>query len=139
MKIQHGERNRISDFGFRISDFKYHAALSWRAGGIVQRTEKPLFAFQQRNDFLLVPEMVAAGDYIHAGGENLLSRLGRDAGTPGGVFTVGDDGIKTVLLAQLRNELFGCATARFTHDVADEKQFHGADGREKAADCRMEA
>src|SRR5439155_18594709 len=53
----HGNRNRISDFGFRISDFKYHAALSRRAGRIVQRTEKPLFAFQQRNDFLLVPEM----------------------------------------------------------------------------------
>src|SRR5207249_3154752 len=47
--------------------------------------------------------------------------------------------IEFVLLAESRNKLFDGTTAEFTHDVADEKQFHAADSKEKAADCRMEA
>src|SRR5207247_690310 len=103
------------------------------------RTEKPLFVFEQRDDIFLVPEMVAAGDEVHPGGENLLGRIWRDAGTPGGIFAVGNHHIEFVLLAESRNKLFDGTTAGFTHDVADEKQFHAADSKEKAADCRMEA
>src|SRR5206468_4448105 len=55
------------------------------------------------------------------------------------IFSVGEDGIDAVPLAQLRNEFFDRTPAGFTHDVTDEKQFHGTDSTEKPAHCRMEA
>ena len=42
--------------------------------------------------------MVAAGDDVHAGGEDFLGGLGRDARAAGGVLAVGDDEVKPVLL-----------------------------------------
>ena len=49
--------------------------------------------------------MVAAGDDVHAGGENFLGGLGRDAGAAGGVFAVGNDEIERVLFAQFGQQV----------------------------------
>jgi hypothetical protein len=68
--------------------------------------------------------MVAAGDYLHAGGEDFLRRGGRDTRTTGGIFPVGDDQMNAVLLPQFRNEFPYGTPARLPHDVADEKNLH---------------
>ena len=49
--------------------------------------------------------MVAAGDDVHAGGEDFFGGLGRDAGAAGGVFAVGNDEIERVLFAQFGQEV----------------------------------
>ena len=68
--------------------------------------------------------MIATGDDIHAGGKHLPGGGGRDAVAAGGVFAVGDDKIKRVLLSQSGNKFPDRAAARLPHDVANEEQFH---------------
>src|SRR5581483_324433 len=74
---------------------------------------------------LLVPEMVAAGDDVHAGGKDFRGRLGRDAGAAGGVFASGDDEIGRMLAAHPWQEFLHRPTPRFTNNVPDEKNLHG--------------
>ena len=59
-------RPGLPDFGLQN-----RAALAGRAGRIIQRTQKTFFVLQQFHDFLLVPQMVAAGDDVHAGAEKI--------------------------------------------------------------------
>jgi hypothetical protein len=113
----------LAEFG--IWDLKTGAALAGRAGRIIQRAQKAFFVGEQFHDFLLVPQMVAGGDDVHARGKNFPGGFGRDAGAAGGVFAVGDDEVERVLLAEFGNKFCNRAPARLSHDVADEKQFHG--------------
>ena len=80
--------------------------------------------------------MIAAGDGIDAGGKNFLRGAGRDAGTAGGIFPVGDDQIEIVCAPQLRHQLLDRAPPRFAHDVADEQNFHGRSFSRSAEFCR---
>src|ERR1019366_7378062 len=82
----------------RTPNFKDGAALAGRAGRIIERAQKAFFVLEQFHDFLLVPQMVAAGDDVHARRKNFPGGLGGDAGAAGGVFAVGDDEIERVLL-----------------------------------------
>lgn len=68
--------------------------------------------------------MIATGNDIDACGEYLLGRLNGNAGTTGGVFTVGDDEIQGVLLTEFGKQFLDCAPPWLANDVADEKQFH---------------
>src|ERR1051326_5076485 len=70
---------RPSPFLLRTSPPPHGAPLPRRAGRIIERPHEPPFALQQGGHFLLVPEMVPAGDHVHAGGEDLLGRLRRYA------------------------------------------------------------
>lgn len=89
-------------------------------GGIIERAEKSWFVRQQFQDLLLVPEMVAAGDDIDAGGKNLPGGFEGNARTAGGVLPVGDDKIQAGLLAQFRQERFDRVASGLADDVADE-------------------
>ena len=105
-------------------DFKNSAPLPRRADGIIERTQKAFFVREQFRHFLLVPQMVAAGDDIHAGVEDFPGGFGGDAGAAGGVLAVGDDEIERVLFAEFRQKGFDRIASRLTDDVADEEQFH---------------
>ena len=120
------KREEVSSSAFRIPSLKNAAPHSGRAGRIIQRAQKPLFVREQFHDLFLIPQMIAAGDDIHAGGKDFFSRFGRDAGAARGVLSVGDNEIQAMLVAQLGQEFRDRAPARLPHDVADEEQFHPA-------------
>ena len=105
LRVQNRNRNRTLAFGLWPLDFKYGAALSRRAGRIIQRSQKAFFAGKQFHDFLLVPQMVAAGDDIHAGREDFPGGFGRDAGAAGGVFAIGDDEIERMLFTEFGQQV----------------------------------
>ncbi len=69
--------------------------------------------------------MVAAGNHVHAGGENFAGGFGRDAGAAGGVFTVGNDEIERMCFTESGQEFLDRAPAGLPHDIANEEQFHG--------------
>ena len=66
-------RLRIATGG-RPGAWKDSAPLPRRAGRIVQRPNEPAFAFEQLYDLLLVPEMIAGGDDVHARLKDFLRR-----------------------------------------------------------------
>jgi hypothetical protein len=90
----------ITATGGRSRIFKIVLPFAGRAGRIIQRTQKTLFVLQQLHDFLLIPQMVAGGDGVHAVAEKFLGDVGRDAVAAGGIFAVGDDDIEAVRLPQ---------------------------------------
>ena len=99
------------DFGPWTLDFKDTAATTVNAGGIIERTEKAFFVREQFHDLFLVPQMIATGNDVHAGGKNFLGGLGRDAGATGGVFTIGDDEIERVSFAKFGQKFLDRAPA----------------------------
>ena len=100
------------------------AALAGRAGRVVQRAHETRLIGEQRDDFLLVPEMVAAGDDVHAAGEEVRRSFRRDAGAAGGVLAIGDDDIERVTTPQDRHQFgHGLTSGRADH-IADEEDFH---------------
>ncbi len=105
-------------------DFKYGAASAGSFGRIIERAEETFLVCEQFHDFFLVPQMIAAGDDVHAGGKNFLGNLGRDAVAAGGVFAVGNDEIELVLFAEFGEKLFDRVASGLAYDVADEEQFH---------------
>ena len=100
-------------------------AASGHVAGVVQRTQKARLAVKQFGHGLLIPQMIAAGDDINAGGKKFARDGRRDAVAAGGVLAVGDDEIQRVFLAQARQDGFDGLAPRFAHDVADEENFHG--------------
>ena len=73
-----------------------------RAGRKVHRAQQPRLALDEDERLALVPGMVAEGDGIGAGGQELVAdRLG-DAEAAGGVLAVDDDAIEPPALAQGR-------------------------------------
>ena len=118
LQVQHRHRRQP----WRLED---RAPLPWRAGRIVQRTNEPAFAFEQLHDFLLVPEMIAAGDDVHARGKDFLRRIATVMPEPPAEFSpLATTRLSRMLRAQLGNEFLDRAPARLPYDVRDEQQFH---------------
>ena len=92
LRVHHGD-------GRQVADFQNRAAFAGRAGRIIQRTQKARLVLQQFHDFLLIPQMVAGGDGVHAVGEKFRGDVGRDAVAAGGVLAVGDDDVEAVRIA----------------------------------------
>ena len=105
-------------------NFKDAAAAPRHIRRIIERPEQPFFVGEQFHDFLLVPQMVAAGNDVHAGGKNVPGGHGRNTGAAGGVLAVGDDEIERVLFAKFGQEFLDRVASRPPDDVADEEQFH---------------
>jgi len=102
------------------------AAAAGSAGGVIQRAQEARLAFEQLHHFLLVPEMIAAGDDVDARREDFRRRGRGDTGAAGGVFAVGNGDIHTLRLPQMGNQLLNRAPPGLPHDVPNEKQFHRA-------------
>src|ERR1051325_9405270 len=109
-----------------IGDLRDGAPLPWRSGRIIQRPQEARLPLQQRDDFLLIPEVVAGRDDIDAAGEDFLGGLDGNPGTAGSIFTIGNHQTETVLLPQFRNEFLDRAPARLPDDVGDKEHFHAA-------------
>ncbi len=75
-------------------------------------------------DLLLVPQMVAGGDDVHAGVQDFARGVDRDARAAGGVFAVGNDEVKVVGLAQSGQEPAQRVPPRLADNVPDKKKIH---------------
>ena len=93
---------------------------------IIDRTHEAFFTHEQFHHFLLIPQMIAAGDGIHSRSKDFVSHLGRDAVAASGVFAIGDNEVQAVLRAQFGKNEFDGSASGFTHDVANEKNLHAA-------------
>jgi hypothetical protein len=82
---------------------------------------------EQFENFLLIPQMVAARDDIHAGGKYFFGRPGGYARTAGGILPVRDDKIQGEPFPQPGQEHFDGAPSRFSDDITNKKQIHAGD------------
>ena len=73
------------------------------------------------DDFPALPDVVAAGDDVNAGGEKLLHNSRRDAEAGGGVFAIGDAEVDLPLGEDIREPIVHDLAAGRADDVADEK------------------
>jgi hypothetical protein len=101
------------------------AAGARRAGGEVEGTDQSRLAVDVAHDLALVPGMVARGDDIGAGGEDLLADLAGHAEAVGRVLAVDDREIRPQPLLQRRQVRVDGLTAGAADDVAAEQDAHG--------------
>ena len=73
-------------------------AASGRAGRIVDRAQEAVVAVGEGERLALVPDVVAGGDAIGAGRDQLLQNILGDAEAAGGVLAVHDDEVEAMLL-----------------------------------------
>ena len=95
-------------------------------GAVVVRAEHPLVRLEVRVDLLLVPDVVAGGDDVHAGGQD---RVGGRRGQPhpaGDVLAVGGHEVDAARLAQLREQPLDRLAAGLADHVADHQDTAGA-------------
>ena len=94
------------------------------AGRQIARAQDSVFIADKRENFLLVRPMIAGGDAIHTGGEELV---GDGAGQPepaGRVLAIGDHEIQSQALSQHRHLRVHHLAAGPPDDVADEENSH---------------
>ena len=126
LRVQHGDRKASQSPEFWIWDVrKIAAALSRRAGRIIQRAQKTFFVRQQFHDFLLIPQMVAGGDDVHACRKSSPAILGVMPEPPAEFSPLAMTKSSACCSRSLGSKFRDRAPARLPHDVADEKQFHG--------------
>jgi hypothetical protein len=106
------------------------AALAGGVGGIIDRTQETGFVLHELVNFLLIPDMVAAGDDVGAGGEDFGGGVLRDAGAARGIFAIGYAEINAMFGAQPRKKFAHGATARFSNDVSYKKNIQRGDSSE---------
>ena len=99
-----------------------------RAGGEVDRTKQLGRAFDENQRLLLVPGMIAAGNRVGAGVDELLvDRLG-DTEAAGGILAIHRDEIEPPVPHQPGQALEQHGAPAASHDVADEQDTHALRG-----------
>ena len=99
-------------------------APSRSAGRVVHRAQQPRLAFDEDEGLALVPGMVAEGDGVGAGRQDLVAdRLG-DAEAAGGVLAVDDDAVELPAVAKAGQALDHRVAAGPPDDVAEEEKTH---------------
>ncbi len=101
------------------------AAAARRAGRIVRRPDDPIGFIEVAAELALIPDVVAAGDEIDAGGKHFIGGLLGEPKAAGGILAVGDHRVDPMLLACERQMLLQRFATRRTHDVADHEQGDG--------------
>ena len=81
-------------------------------------------AIEIGEDLPPVPGVVAGGEQVEAGLEQIVSALGSDSGAARRVLRVADAEVETVTLPEQRNEVPHRRAAGLCHDVADEEDLH---------------
>ncbi len=92
---------------------------------IVERAQDRCLAIHVRHHVLVVPDVVAGGDDVDAGVEQLFGHLGRDAETGGGVLAVANDEINLVFIPEAGQVFLNGLPAGPSNDVADHQDAHG--------------
>ena len=100
------------------------AAAAGRAGGHVERADQPGLTVHVADDLALVEHVIAGGDQVGAGGQELLTERRRDAEAAGGVLGVDDDGIEGELAPELSKLVEQRLAAGASDHVAAEQQPH---------------
>ncbi len=133
--VERGHEDPALDVQHRVGDAAAGLAeIDSAAGvgaGVVGRAEQAApggALLKEREDFLAVEDVVAAGEDVNAGVEQLLHQRGRDAVAGGGVLAVGDDEVGGVLGGELLRLLAHDAAARAAENVTDKKNVHGEPG-----------
>ena len=101
-----------------------HVAAAPRRVGVVHRANQPRLDADVLEDFLLVPDVIAGRDDIHALRDQAVADLARDAVAAGRVLAVGDDQIDPVMRDERANAHPHQVASGAADDVADEEQFH---------------
>ena len=94
------------------------------AGREVQRAQEPGLGVQQLIGVALLPGVVASGDDVHPGGEDLLDHPGVDPRPARGVLPVGDDELRAEAAAQPGQALTEDPPPRLAVHVPHEKEAH---------------
>ena len=115
-KIQHG----VADAIFRAADIK---AAARRAVRKIRGAQQARLVREKIDNFLAVPDVVAAGDHFDAGGEQILGEARRDAEAGGGIFAVGDAEIDVALREDVREAVVNDLAAGRADNVSDEENF----------------
>jgi hypothetical protein len=89
------------------------------AGGVVRRADQPgAGGVEVRPDLALRPDVVAAGEEIDLGGEELFGRVGGDARPGGRVLGVRDHEVEPLARDEARDEPLHGLPAGLAEDVA---------------------
>jgi hypothetical protein len=75
------------------------------------------------DDFAFVPDVISSGHHVDTQIEKLFSQRRCDSEASRGIFTVGDDQIHGVLLAQFRQAISYDRPPRAPKNVTDKKNF----------------
>ena len=100
-----------------MSDAKLGKRLPRRQGA-----DDPVIGVEHREDVPLTVRVVAEGDAVHSGGEQLLGNPDREPRAACRVLTVADHHVHVVLRAQPGQERLDGAAPRLTEHVADHQQ-----------------
>ncbi len=92
--------------------------------GIIVRAQNSFLGVEVRDDLALVEDVVAGGDRVRPGIEELVADLGRDAEAAGGVLAVDDDEVERELVAQPGEMLRHHRSARPANHVTANQNTH---------------
>ena len=104
---------------------------------VVEWPQHAVVRLEERVDLALVPDVVAAGDDIDAGGQDRLGGRGGQAHAAGHVLAVGGHEVDAALLAEARQQRLDRLAARLADHVADHQDADGALGARRVAVGRV--
>src|ERR1700691_1866033 len=107
-----------------VLERKHARALARRAGRKIQRPQQAWIAADIGNDLLAVPDVIAGGDDVGAGGVELGADLRRDAEAMRRVLAVDGDEIERQLAPQARQFAHHRIASRLAHHVAQQQKPH---------------
>ncbi len=110
LHVDHGD--------FALRRFQHDRPRAGRAGRVVERAQQSRLRVDVAEDFLLIPDVVAAGDDRRSRAQQFDADPRRDAAPVGGVLAVDDEEVDPVLLAQARPGFDDRPASRFAHHVA---------------------
>ena len=117
LQAQHGVRRAVARCA------AVHAAAGAALGKICGAQQARLVR-DEIDDFLAVPDVIAAGENGDAGAEQLLGEARRDAEAGGGVLAIGDDQVQLLVGDHVGQALGDDPAAGRTDNVSDEKNPH---------------
>ena len=94
------------------------------AGRPVERPDDSRLLVQVLDRLALIPDMIPGGQRVDPQVEHLAGRVARNAGPARQIFTVGQDDVGGVALAQAGKEMPDRFAARLSVNVADEEDAH---------------
>src|SRR3990170_2317072 len=117
LEVEHGDGHPI----LRGRDGRPAAR---HAGRVVERSDNARLRVEEFVGVPMLPDVVAAGDDIHAGAEDLVRHLTAQPRASGRVLTIGDDEAGIVTRAQPGQALLEDAPPRPPVDVPDHQEEH---------------
>lgn len=120
-RLHEGAALHVDDGDFPFRRIENDAATAGRGGRVVQRAQQARLHVEMWDDFLLVPNVVAARDDRDFCAEQVGANLRRDAAPVRGVLAVHNDEINSTLIAPAGNRLDHSPAARLADDIAKKK------------------